>query len=69
MLAGHALLKILCGFVFLFLTAGSSWWFIGFLLNVVVVSVLVLEIMISFLQAYVFTLLSVIYLNEAVNLH
>lgn len=35
----------------------------------VVVSVLVLEIMISFLQAYVFTLLSVIYLNEAVNLH
>lgn len=69
MMAGHALLKILSGFVYLFLSMGTGYYIVPMILNVLVLAVTGLEFMIAFLQAYVFVVLSTIYTNEAINLH
>ena len=62
MMAGHTLLKVVGGFVFP----------LG-LLGVVPVAGLVaitgLEFLIAFLQAYIFTILTCIYINDAIHLH
>jgi F-type H+-transporting ATPase subunit a len=62
MLAGHVLLKVLAGFVI-------SLGIFGIVPFVAVGAVTMLEIMVAVIQAYVFALLSTIYLNDAVNLH
>lgn len=65
--AGHALLKVLTGFAWIFLGSFTPSALVGlFLLWSVVLSVTILEFCLAFLQAYVFVLLSTIYLNEAV---
>lgn len=69
MMAGHALLKILSGFVFLAIQAGPAFFVFAAVLNLVVLAVTVLEVLIAVLQAYVFVVLSTIYTNEAINLH
>jgi ATP synthase subunit 6 len=69
MMAGHSLLKILAGFAWTMLSAGK----IGILGAGMVLSVVViisgLELGIAFLQAYVFTMLSCMYLNDCIALH
>lgn len=69
MMAGHSLLKILAGFAWVMLSAGS----LGFLGSAVTLSVVLavtgLEFGIAFLQAYVFTMLSCMYLNDCLALH
>ena len=62
MLAGHVLLKVLAGFVF-------SLGIFGFVPFIAVLAVTLLEMMVALIQAYVFALLSTIYLNDAVHLH
>lgn len=69
MMAGHTLLKILAGFVFIFFESQLVFGLLPFVLNFVVLAVGFLEVMIAFLQAYVFVILTIIYINEAVNLH
>lgn len=69
MMAGHALLKILSGFAWTFLTSFTCYGLAALVVLMVVWAVTVLELLIAFLQAYVFVVLSSIYLNEAVNLH
>jgi F-type H+-transporting ATPase subunit a len=73
MMSGHTLLKILGGFSWvLFLQfniipiTAIYLPFIPFLLITAVTS---LEFVIAFLQAYVFTILTSIYLNDVLNLH
>lgn len=69
MMAGHTLLQILAGFVKSFI---SSFSFLSFFLIIpffLVLFVFFSEVGISFSQAYVFTVLSRIYYNDAVNLH
>lgn len=63
MLAGHVLLKVLAGFVI------SLGVVAGWLPFAAVFGVTLLEIMVAVIQAYVFALLSCIYLNDAVHLH
>jgi F-type H+-transporting ATPase subunit a len=63
MLAGHVLLKVLAGFV---ISLGLLFGWVPFL---AVFGITLLEIMVAIIQAYVFALLSCIYLNDAVNLH
>jgi len=70
LMAGHTLLKVIVGF---------SWTMV--LLNNIVLSILHvfpllvlillfgLELGVALIQAYVFTILSCIYLNESINLH
>ena len=62
MMAGHTMLKIFAGFVF-------SLGIFGFAPLIIDVALTALEVLIAILQAYVFTILTCIYLNESINLH
>lgn len=63
MVAGHVLIKVIAGFIVP----------MAFYLKIVpipFVSVLIgFEIFVAILQAYIFTILSCVYLNDAINLH
>ena len=63
MMAGHAVLKVFGGFV-VSLGLIGGWLPLGFS-----VALTGLEVLVAFLQAYVFAILSCIYLNDALNLH
>jgi len=71
MMAGHTLLKILAGFSWSMFTNGQSitLMLLHFLPFIVIVPILGLELGVAFLQAYVFTVLSCIYFNDAISLH
>ena len=62
MMAGHTMLKVFGGFV-ISLGLLGGWLPLGFS-----VALTGLEILVSFLQAYVFAILTCIYLNDALNL-
>ena len=63
MLAGHTLMKVFAGFV-ISLGIAAGWLPLAF-----VVALTGLEIVIAFLQAFVFTILTCLYLNDALHLH
>ena len=63
MMAGHTMLKVFSGFVILMGFLG------GWLPLDVMVAFTGLEILIAFLQAYVFAILTCIYLNDALHMH
>jgi len=69
MMAGHTLVKILSGFAWTMMSAGGILFVAGFVPFLVVFALTFLEIGVGFLQAYVFTILTCIYLNDAINLH
>lgn len=62
MLAGHTLLKVIAGFVW-------ALGVFGILPLAFVVALTGLEILIACLQAYVFTILTCLYINDALHLH
>jgi ATP synthase subunit 6 len=66
-MSGHTLLKILAGFGWVLIVYTTS--LLGIVPVLVVFVITGLEIVIAFLQAYVFTVLSSIYINEALQLH
>jgi len=63
MMAGHTLLHILSSFVLKFIE--MKYYFISFFPFILVVMIVVLELGIAFLQAYVFVILLCIYMNDA----
>ena len=67
MMAGHTLLKVIGGFVFVL---GANSYIIGGALPLAfLVALTGLEIVIAFLQAYVFAILTCLYINDAIHLH
>ena len=67
MMAGHTLLKVIGGFVFVL---GANSYVIGGALPLAfLVALTGLEIVIAFLQAYVFAILTCLYINDAIHLH
>jgi F-type H+-transporting ATPase subunit a len=62
MTAGHTLLKVFAGFA-------VSLGVLGFIPMLAVIGVTALEFLIAFLQAYVYTVLACIYLNDALHMH
>ena len=67
MLAGHITLKVFAGFV-VTLTGLGAFGFLGALLPLImVIGLTALEFLVAFLQAYVFTILTCIYLNDALH--
>ena len=63
MVAGHVLLKVIAGFI-------VSMAFYLKIFPIPFISVLIgFEIFVAILQAYIFTILSCVYLNDAINLH
>ena len=69
MMSGHCLLKILAGFAWTMLSAGGLLTVAHILPLIVIFAIVGLELSIAFLQAYVFTVLLCIYLNDAISLH
>ena len=63
MMAGHTMMKVFGGFV-ISLGIVGGWLPLSF-----TVALTGLEILVAFLQAYVFAILTCIYLNDALNLH
>jgi F-type H+-transporting ATPase subunit a len=66
-LAGHITLQVFGGFVALLAAAGFLGWIGALLPFVMTVLVMALELLVAFLQAYVFAILTCIYLNDAIH--
>lgn len=62
MTAGHTMLKVFAGFVFVLGLGGVAPLFM-------VIALTGLEFLIAFLQAYVFAILTCVYLNDALHMH
>ena len=70
MTAGHILLKVLSGFVINSTNAGIGYGVaIGIPTFGLMIGITALEILVAAIQAYVFALLTSLYINDAVNLH
>ena len=69
MMSGHALLKILIGFSWAMITVGYAFPLFAALPWVIVTAIMILEVLIAFLQAYVFAVLVTLYINDALVLH
>ncbi len=69
MTAGHILLKVFIGFVISLGTAGGLLAAIAPLPFFMTVAFYGLELIVAVVQAYVFALLTCIYLNDSINLH
>ena len=69
MFAGHILLDVFGNFVVQGLNAGGAGYGISLLCFFFVVFVNALELLVGAIQAYVFALLTALYINDAVNLH
>ena len=70
MMAGHVLLEVLSSFVISSTNSGVLWaGVVGIPSFVLMVAICALEILVAGIQAYVFALLTSLYLNDAENLH
>ena len=69
MLAGHTMLKVFAGFIVTMLGAGGVLSVLSVAPLIAGVLVTALEVLVAAIQAWVFALLTCIYLNEAVHLH
>src|ERR1700752_3952906 len=67
MLAGHIPLKVFASFVTMLGAFGFVGWLGALLPLALVVALTALELLVAFLQAYVFAILTCIYLNDAIH--
>jgi F-type H+-transporting ATPase subunit a len=66
-LAGHITLKVFAGFVTMLSAFGFLGWVGAILPFGMTVALMALELLVAFLQAYVFAILTCIYLNDAIH--
>jgi F-type H+-transporting ATPase subunit a len=69
MLAGHTMLAVFGGFVVALGSAGGALKILSIAPMLLIVAIMLLELLVAFLQAYVFAILTCIYLTEALHLH
>jgi F-type H+-transporting ATPase subunit a len=71
MTAGHVLMKVLAGFVINGLNADALWVapLVSIPSFILMIGITLLELLVCAIQAYVFALLTSLYINDAVNLH
>jgi F-type H+-transporting ATPase subunit a len=69
MLAGHTMLKVFAGFVIALGGAGGILTFLSIAPMLLIIAITALELLVAVLQAYVFAILTCIYLSEALHLH
>ncbi|MDM8011330.1 MAG: F0F1 ATP synthase subunit A [Parasphingorhabdus sp.] len=69
MIAGHILIKVFASFVIQAIDAGGASWVIALLSIIFIAFVSALELLVCAIQAYVFALLTTLYINDAENLH
>jgi F-type H+-transporting ATPase subunit a len=66
-LAGHITLKVFAGFVTMLSAFGLLGWLGALLPLIMTVALTALELLVAFLQAYVFAILTCIYLKDAIH--
>jgi F-type H+-transporting ATPase subunit a len=69
MIAGHILVEVFGSFVVQGINAGGVGPVVSLLSFLFIVGVMALEVLVCAIQAYVFALLTSLYINDAVNLH
>lgn len=69
MIAGHILMEVFGNFIVSGLNGGPIGWGVGFLSFLFIIGVYAIELLVCAIQAYVFALLTTLYLNDAINLH
>jgi F-type H+-transporting ATPase subunit a len=69
MIAGHILMEVFGSFIVSGFNGGGIGWGVGILSFLFIVFVVALELLMCVIQAYVFALLTSLYLNDAINLH
>ncbi len=70
MMAGHVLLEVLSSFVITSTNSGMLWGtLVGIPSFLLMIAICALEVLVAGIQAYVFALLTSLYLNDAENLH
>ncbi len=67
MLAGHAVMKVFAGLFAMMIAGGVGA--LAFLPLIGLVGMTALEFLVSFIQAYVFMILTCVYLNDALHMH
>jgi F-type H+-transporting ATPase subunit a len=67
MLAGHITLKVFASFITMLGAFGLVGWFGAILPLALVIALTALELLVAFLQAYVFAILTCIYINDAIH--
>jgi F-type H+-transporting ATPase subunit a len=67
MLAGHITLKVFAGFIIMLGSAGAIGWLGATLPFAMIVALTALELLVAVLQAYVFAILTCIYINDAIH--
>jgi F-type H+-transporting ATPase subunit a len=67
MLAGHIALKVFASFIPVLAGLGIAGYFGAVLPLGMVIALTALELLVAFLQAYVFTILTCIYINDAIH--
>ena len=67
--AGHTLMKILATFLYQMFTAGIIMFIVTIIPFVLFLAIMGLELAVSFIQAYVFSILTCSYIKDAINLH
>ena len=69
MIAGHILMEVFGSFIVSGFNGGPMGWGVGVLSFLFIIGVAALELLVCAIQAYVFALLTTLYLNDAINLH
>lgn len=69
LMAGHTLLKVIVGFSWSMLLLDDLLYFMHVIPLLVLIILMGLELAVAVIQAYVFTILTCIYLNDSINLH
>lgn len=68
MMAGHLVLKVFAGFSVAMLSLGAAGFFLGLVPAIFNIALIALECLVAFLQAYVFAVLTCIYLKDTLDI-
>lgn len=68
MLGGHIVMKVFAGFIVATAAMGIGGWAIGFISLSTIVALTTLEFLVAYLQAFVFAVLTCVYLGDVVNI-
>lgn len=69
MMAGHTLLKVIAGFSATLMSASGVLFLLHYVPLMILVPLFCLELGVALIQAFVFSILICIYLNDSINLH
>ncbi|MGH1376861.1 MAG: F0F1 ATP synthase subunit A [Alphaproteobacteria bacterium] len=69
MMAGHIILKVVVSFSVAAASMGTAWAVLGIFPVLIDVAFLMFELLVAGIQAYVFAILSCVYLKDSVDLH